>query len=43
LIPEPPPNADVSSIGGRGLRIVHAFATRMGLNADGGKVVRFEQ
>lgn len=44
LIHAPPPTAAVSSIGGRGLGIVHSLATRIGLDddPDGGKVVWFE-
>ena len=44
MVAEPPPTADVSSIRGRGLGIVHTLATRIGLDddPDGGKVVWFE-
>ncbi len=43
LILEPPP-VPVTSIGGRGIGLVHALAERVGLDDDegGGKVVWFE-
>ncbi|QYG93586.1 ATP-binding protein [Iamia sp. SCSIO 61187] len=39
-----PPTAEPTALGGRGLGIVHALATRVGLDIDpaGGKVVWFE-
>ena len=44
MIAVAPPNADVSSVSGRGLGIVHTLATRIGLDDDSadGKVVWFE-
>ncbi|CAN5505840.1 ATP-binding protein [soil metagenome] len=44
LIAEPPRLVPSSSIGGRGIGLVHALATRIGLDDEGsgGKVVWFE-
>ena len=44
LIAERPPLAPVTAVGGRGIGLVHALATRVGLDDDegGGKVVWFE-
>ena len=44
LIAERPPAVAPTTIGGRGIGVVHALATRIGLDDDdaGGKVVWFE-